>query len=89
MITDNSMKFFKNHNLTNREQEVVAKLMFGKSNKEISELLFVTEKTVKFHLTSIYKKTRVKSRAQLLSKLMSTGCYDGFDFVKAKGVIKI
>jgi DNA-binding CsgD family transcriptional regulator len=88
MITDNSLKFFKTYNLTNREQEIVAKLMYGKSNKEISDLLFVTEKTVKFHLTNIYKKTRVKSRMQLISKLMSSNCYEDFKFVKGKGVIK-
>jgi len=38
----------------------------GLSNKEVANQLFVTEKTVKFHLTNIYKKMNVKSRAQLI-----------------------
>lgn len=87
MFTDNSLKFFKANKLSDREQEVVAKLMYGKSNKEISNALFVTEQTVKFHLTNVFKKTRVKSRVQLLNLLMSHNCFDGFTYVKGKGVI--
>ena len=38
----------------------------GLSNKEVANQLFVTEKTIKFHLTNIYKKMSLKSRAQLI-----------------------
>ena len=52
--------------LSNREAEVAQLVTKGLSNKEVANQLFVTEKTVKFHLTNIYKKMNVKSRAQLI-----------------------
>ncbi len=52
--------------LSNREAEVAELVSQGLSNKEVANRLFVTEKTVKFHLTNIYKKMEVKSRAQLI-----------------------
>jgi DNA-binding CsgD family transcriptional regulator len=52
--------------LSNRESEVAELVSKGLSNKEVANQLFVTEKTVKFHLTNIYKKMSVKSRAQLI-----------------------
>jgi DNA-binding CsgD family transcriptional regulator len=52
--------------LSNREAEVAELVTKGLSNKEVANQLFVTEKTVKFHLTNIYKKMNVKSRAQLI-----------------------
>ncbi len=52
--------------LSNREAEVAELVTQGLSNKEVAGKLFVTEKTVKFHLTNIYKKMNVKSRAQLI-----------------------
>lgn len=52
--------------LSNRESEVADLVSKGLSNKEVANQLFVTEKTVKFHLTNIYKKMNVKSRAQLI-----------------------
>lgn len=52
--------------LSPRESEVAVAVSRAKSNKEVANELFVTEKTVKFHLTNIYKKMQVKSRAQLI-----------------------
>jgi DNA-binding CsgD family transcriptional regulator len=52
--------------LSNREAEVAELVTKGLSNKEVANQLFVTEKTVKFHLTNIYKKMSLKSRAQLI-----------------------
>lgn len=52
--------------LSSREAEVAELVTKGLSNKEVANQLFVTEKTVKFHLTNIYKKMNVKSRAQLI-----------------------
>lgn len=52
--------------LSNREAEVTELVAKGLSNKEIGNRLFVTERTVKFHLQNIYKKMNVKSRAQLI-----------------------
>lgn len=65
--------------LSNRESEVAELVSKGLSNKEVANRLFVTEKTVKFHLTNIYKKMQVKSRAQLI-----VWCLPHMGFVEAQ-----
>lgn len=53
-------------NLTAREQEVLQEMAQGLTNKEIGEKLFITEKTVKNHLTNIFQKLGVSDRTQAL-----------------------
>ena len=48
--------------LTPREKETLQCLTTGRSNKEIADTLFISEKTVKCHLNSIYKKLNVTRR---------------------------
>ena len=50
--------------LTPREQDVLAELTKGKSNREIASSLFVTEKTVKTHISNIFVKLQVQDRTQ-------------------------
>jgi DNA-binding NarL/FixJ family response regulator len=50
------------HGLSERELEIVQHLVRGLSNRAIGEKLFVTEQTVKFHLTNIYRKLGVQNR---------------------------
>ena len=50
--------------LTERETDVLRLLAFGKSNKEIALDLFIGEKTVKTHVSSILGKLGVPSRTQ-------------------------
>jgi DNA-binding NarL/FixJ family response regulator len=50
--------------LTEREREVMHLLTQGRSNGDIAERLFVTEKTVKNHINHIYAKLGVSSRAE-------------------------
>lgn len=52
------------HPLTKREKDVLAELTKGKSNKEIASSLFVTEKTVKTHISNIFTKLEVQDRTQ-------------------------
>ena len=63
--------------LSHREAEVAELVAEGLSNKSVANRLFVTEKTVKFHLTNIYKKMSVKSRAQLI-----VWCVPHFNFIE-------
>ncbi|HBY08362.1 MAG TPA: hypothetical protein DEH22_11430 [Chloroflexi bacterium] len=51
------------HNLTEREIEVLALLAQGLGNKEIAAQLFITTNTVKRHLKSIYARLGVNTRA--------------------------
>ncbi len=50
--------------LTERETEVLQLLARGKANKQIATSLYVTEKTVKAHVSSILAKLGVQSRTQ-------------------------
>ena len=45
-----------NHNLTQREQEVLKLVAQAKTNKEITEELYIADCTVQTHLINIYKK---------------------------------
>lgn len=58
--------------LSNRESEVVELLLQGKSNKLIASSLFISERTVEFHLKNIYAKFQVSSRVELILKLGNT-----------------
>ncbi|ARU60097.1 DNA-binding response regulator [Tumebacillus avium] len=52
--------------LSPREHEVLTTLVKGLSNKEIAEHLFISETTVKLHISNIYRKLGVKSRSQAI-----------------------
>jgi two-component system, NarL family, response regulator DegU len=57
--------FYKEDNLTNRELEVVRMIGLGLKNKDISEKLFISEATVRHHLSSIYSKLHIEDRLNL------------------------
>lgn len=52
------------HELTERELDVLTQLASGKSNAEIGRALFLSEATVKTHLTRVLAKLDLKSRVQ-------------------------
>ncbi|MCH1625191.1 response regulator [Ferdinandcohnia quinoae] len=52
--------------LTEREREVLQCLVEGLSNKEIADRLYISDKTVKIHVSKIFKKFEVKSRSQVV-----------------------
>jgi NarL family two-component system response regulator YdfI len=59
--------------LTEREMEVLESLVRGERNKEIARRLSVTERTVRAHLSTIYMKLNVDSRAQAVVVAMERG----------------
>ncbi len=61
----------KKFSLTGREKEILHLLLKGKSNKEISDLVYVSRETVKTHLQNIYRKLGVKSRLEVAALLFS------------------
>lgn len=54
--------------LSPREREILAVLAQGVSNKEIARTLDISEKTVRNHLSNVYRKMGVRSRAQAIVK---------------------
>lgn len=57
--------------LTKREIKLLKRLESGMSNKEIAESVFITEGTLKWHLTNIYSKLGAKNRSGALVKARS------------------
>lgn len=52
--------------LTDREKQVVELICKGMKNKDIAESLFITETTVRHHLTSVFNKLEITSRLELV-----------------------
>ncbi len=50
--------------LTERETEIVRLVAKGLSNAEVGRTLLVTEQTVKFHLSNVFRKLKVSNRTQ-------------------------
>ncbi len=59
--------------LTNREREVVSLVGQGIKSKEVADRLFISETTVRHHLTSIFGKLEVSDRVELLLYAMRHG----------------
>lgn len=59
--------------LTNREREVFELLVQDKTTKEIAGLLFISEKTVRNHISNVMQKLGVKGRSQAVVELVRLG----------------
>lgn len=55
------------YNISKREAEVIEQICEGKTNKEISDALFISLQTVKDHTHRIYLKTDIRNRVQLIN----------------------
>jgi DNA-binding NarL/FixJ family response regulator len=54
----------ESHDLTRRELEILCLVAEGHSNSQLAAMLWVTEQTVKFHLSNIYRKLDVANRTE-------------------------
>ena len=59
--------------LSGREREVLTQITTGLSNSEISERLFISESTVKNHITNIFEKLGVSNRSQAIVRARDAG----------------
>jgi predicted ATPase/DNA-binding CsgD family transcriptional regulator/DNA-binding XRE family transcriptional regulator len=59
--------------LSAREREVLQLIAQGRSNREIAKSLFVTEHTVKYHVTSLFNRLDVTSRAEAVARAAALG----------------
>ncbi|WP_202623797.1 helix-turn-helix transcriptional regulator [Sporotomaculum syntrophicum] len=69
-ITDRFVQFA---NLSERESQVTALLLQKKTYKSIAAELFISENTVKYYVKNIYAKFNVRSRAELIDIILTTG----------------
>ncbi len=70
-------KINKSLNLSKREMDVVKLVVQGNNNREIAENLYISEHTVKNHMTSIFSKLEVNDRSQVIAKIYQTGFHPG------------
>ena len=59
--------------LTERESTVLEALVQGKRNKDIAGELFITERTVKYHVNALFTKLRVQNRTQAVPAAIEQG----------------
>ncbi|MFJ8630381.1 ATP-binding protein [Streptomyces sp. NPDC093568] len=55
--------------LSGSERQVAERAVAGATNREIAEALFLTQRTVEFHLTSVYRKLGIRGRGELAAVL--------------------
>lgn len=65
-INDRIDEVCDQYRLTPREKEFIELIYSGKSNKEIAEILFLSESTVKTHIYNIFRKMDVKNRVGVI-----------------------
>lgn len=63
-LTSGDFNDRKQQNLTERELEVLKQVAKGQNNRDIAHSLYISEKTVKNHLTNIFQKIGVVDRTQ-------------------------
>ena len=63
----------KTYGLSQRELQILSQLHKGAPLKELAQSLFITESTLKTHLSAIYRKMQVKNRVQAIEKAKNSG----------------
>jgi DNA-binding CsgD family transcriptional regulator len=63
--------FYESFSISKREKEIINLVIIGKTNKEISAVLFITLQTVKDHISRIFQKTGVRNRVELINLIGS------------------
>ena len=58
--------YFAARSVSGREREIFLGVLEGCTNQEIADSLGIREKTVEEHLSSLYRKIRVKTRSQAI-----------------------
>ena len=59
--------------LTKREIEVLTLVIEGRASKEVADMLYVSKRTVDFHLANIYDKLQVTNRVQAFRRATRLG----------------
>ena len=77
-IVESALNHMKElYSISTRELDVFKLIVNGLSNKEISDRLFISEHTVKNHITRIFQKLTVNDRLQAMAKVYQTCIEEG------------
>ena len=78
MATTMSAKLEGSHEiLTDREVQVLALILEGRSSKEVAQSLYLSKRTVDFHLARVYEKLNVTNRVQAIRRATELGLVTG------------
>jgi len=66
----------ENQILTERQMEILSLVAQGKTYKEVAGKLYVTERTVKYHMGEILKKLHMRNRVQVIAYTSQLGLID-------------
>ena len=73
MSSPNNIDSADTARLTRREVEILSLIVEGYSSKKVADLLFVSKRTVDFHLDNVYEKLQVTNRMQALQRATRLG----------------
>lgn len=65
------------HGLSSRELEVLSLILEGNSSKEAAKKLYLSKRTIDFHLARIYDKLGVSNRVQAIRRVSELGLLTG------------
>jgi DNA-binding NarL/FixJ family response regulator len=77
--TTPSSRRMRNLLLTAREREILTQVASGRTNPEIARELYLSEQTIKYHLTNVYRKLSVGSRTEAARFAYEHGLVDVFE----------
>lgn len=67
--------------VSNKEYEILKEIARGKSNKEIAELVLMSQRSLEYSLTGLFQKLKVKSRIEAAIKAKQMGILNDSDFI--------
>lgn len=62
---NNSVKTYSSYGITDKEYEIISKIADGLSNKEIADILYLSEGTVRNYISLILEKLNLRDRTQI------------------------
>ncbi|MCC6446545.1 MAG: helix-turn-helix transcriptional regulator [Armatimonadetes bacterium] len=68
--------------LTKREVQVLTLIIEGRASQEVADILYVSKRTVDFHLANIYEKLQVSNRLQAFRRATRLGLIPGSSLLR-------
>ena len=72
LVESLSMDSSKDSPLTKREREILFHVSQGFTNREIASAFFLSEKTIEFHLKSVFNKTEADNRTEAVKNALKS-----------------
>ncbi len=77
-------EFTLDNHLSEREREILKYVVRGSTNKEIAEILIITENTAKVHMKNILEKLQLRNKQQAAAWAVEHGLADGLEVAEQK-----